>query len=50
MKYANKLGAKFSMVLGEDEINNNQAEIKNMETGEETEVALSEIADYFLKK
>ncbi len=41
MKYANKLGAKFSMVLGEDEINGNQAEIKNMETGETTTVALS---------
>ena len=41
MKYANKLGAKFSMVLGEDEINNNQAEIKNMETGETTCVALT---------
>lgn len=41
MKYANKLGAKFSMVLGEDEINNNQAEIKNMETGETTCVNLT---------
>ena len=34
MKYANKLGAKFSVVLGDDEITNNHAEIKNMETGE----------------
>ncbi len=41
MKYANKLGAKFSMVLGEDEINNNQAEIKNMETGETSTVVLT---------
>ncbi len=41
MKYANKLGAKFSMVLGEDEITANQAEIKNMDTGETTTVALT---------
>ena len=41
MKYANKLGAKFSMVLGEDEINNHQAEIKNMETGETSTVTLT---------
>lgn len=41
MKYANKLGAKFSMVLGEDEINGNQAEIKNMETGETSTVTLT---------
>ena len=41
MKYANKLGAKYSMVLGEDEITANQADIKNMETGETTSVALT---------
>ncbi|MBO5364946.1 MAG: histidine--tRNA ligase, partial [Clostridia bacterium] len=41
MKYANKLGAKYSMVLGEDEITAKQADIKNMETGETTSVALT---------
>ncbi len=41
MKYANKLGAKYSMVLGEDEITANQAELKNMETGESSSVALT---------
>ncbi len=34
MKYANKLGAKYSVVLGDDEIDNRRADIKNMETGE----------------
>ncbi len=41
MKYANKLGAKFSMVLGEYEISNHKADIKNMETGETVSVTLS---------
>lgn len=42
MKYADKIGAKFSMVIGENEINENKAILKNMETGEKTEVPLDE--------
>ena len=34
MKYANKLHAAYSLVLGEDEIAAGTAELKNMETGE----------------
>jgi histidyl-tRNA synthetase len=49
MKYANKLGAKHTVILGEDELNSNRARIKNMETGEQTEVALDAIAAYFIK-
>lgn len=40
MKYANKIGSRFSIVLGEDEINANSVEIKNMETGEVTTVTV----------
>lgn len=42
MKYADKIGAKFSMVIGENEINENKAILKNMKTGEKTEVPLDE--------
>ena len=49
MKYANKLGAKHTVILGENELNSNKANIKNMETGEQTEVALDAIAAYFTK-
>lgn len=42
MKYADKIGAKFSMVIGDEEIKNNKAILKNMETGEKTEVPLDE--------
>ncbi len=41
MKYANKLGAKFSMVLGEDEIQAGKGDIKNMQTGETCCVSLT---------
>lgn len=34
MKYANKIGAKYSIVLGEDEIKNGKAVLKNMKTKE----------------
>ena len=40
MKYANKLGAKFSIVLGDDEIDQHKADIKNMETGEAISIAI----------
>ncbi len=42
MKYADKIGAQFSVVIGDDEIANNKCKIKNMQTGEETEVNLND--------
>jgi len=50
MKYANKIGAKNTVIIGADELANNKANIKNMETGEQVEVALDRITDYFLNK
>ncbi|NLK27847.1 MAG: histidine--tRNA ligase [Clostridiales bacterium] len=48
MKYANKIGAKNTVIIGADELANNLARVKNMETGEQTEVTLDQIADLFL--
>ncbi len=47
MKYADKLGAQNTLVLGDNEIETGKAKIKNMETGEETEVSLDGIAKFF---
>ena len=41
MKFANKLGAKYSAVIGDDEIANNKINLKNMESGEQKEVSLT---------
>lgn len=41
MKYADKLGAKFNIVLGDNEIEKGVCKLKNMQTGEETEIALA---------
>ena len=42
MKYADKIGAKFSIVLGDNEIAQNKATLKNMKTGEQTEISLDD--------
>ena len=47
MKYANKIGAKNTVVLGSDELEKRVAVVKNMDTHEQTEVALDEIAGLF---
>ena len=47
MKYANKLGALNTVIIGSDELANGKAMVKNMTTGEQTEVLLDEIEKYF---
>lgn len=47
MKYADKLGAKNTLVLGDNEIEKGVAKIKNMATGKETEVSLDKILEFF---
>ncbi|MFI3206189.1 MAG: histidine--tRNA ligase [Clostridia bacterium] len=42
MKYASKIGAKYSIVIGEEELQNNTAEMKNMETGEKVKISIGE--------
>ncbi|HOJ12528.1 MAG TPA: histidine--tRNA ligase [Clostridiales bacterium] len=43
MKYADKLGAAFTVVIGDDEIDSNKAILKNMKTGEQKDVSLDSI-------
>ena len=45
MKYANKIGAKFTVVIGDDEIENDNAKLKDMAEGTETVIKLSEIVE-----
>ena len=41
MKYANKIGARYSMVIGDDDLKKGVAKVKNMETGESVELPLN---------
>ena len=41
MKYANKLGAAYTLILGDSEVESGRAQLRNMENGEQTEVELA---------
>lgn len=45
MKYADKIGAKYTLILGESELESQQAQLKNMTSGETTQVALATLCD-----
>lgn len=45
MKYADKIGALYTLVLGDDEIAANSAKIKNMLTGEVTDISLDNVCE-----
>lgn len=47
MKYADKLGAKFNVVIGDNEVEAKTAKLKNMQTGEETEINLETFVNGF---
>lgn len=49
MKYANKIGARHTLVLGDNEIESGIFKIKNMQTGEQTEIKDDDITDFFKK-
>jgi histidyl-tRNA synthetase len=41
MKYANKLGADYTLILGDSEIESGAAQLRNMKTSTQEEVTLS---------
>jgi histidyl-tRNA synthetase len=45
MKYANKLGAAYTAVIGEDEVASGELTLKNMSNSEQTKVRREELAD-----
>ncbi|MEG2456498.1 MAG: histidine--tRNA ligase, partial [Clostridia bacterium] len=49
MKYASKLPSKFTAILGETEILNGSAIIKNMQTGEGEDIAFDNFSEYIRK-
>ena len=47
MKYADKLDARYNIVIGDNEVNEGTAKLKDMTTGEETEIALDTFVSGF---
>lgn len=49
-KAADRLKVKYVLVLGEEELVNNQISVKNMETGDQEAVAIEELSEYLKGK
>lgn len=49
MRKANKMGAKYALILGEEEQQKREVTVKNMITGEEQKVPQAKIAEFLLK-
>ena len=47
MKDANRLKVKYSIIIGEEELKEKTVSIKNMETGNQEELSIDKIIDYF---
>ena len=46
MKYADRIGAKYIVVLGEDELKSRTAKLKRMSDGIEIKLNLAELENY----
>ena len=42
MKYADKIGARYSVIIGDDEISDGVLKLKNMQTGEKVTLPIDE--------
>jgi histidyl-tRNA synthetase len=43
MKYADKLGAKYTLIIGDSELESGKAQLKNMEKSEQREIEIDNI-------
>ncbi len=50
MKYADKITAKYVLILGDSEIESGRAVVKEMATSEQTEIALDDICGFIREK
>ena len=46
MKYADKLGVRFTMMIGDEELETGKATIKNMQSGERVEIKMDDLSAY----
>ena len=49
-KYADKIGAKLVLIVGEEELKNNSVNVKNMVAGKEETILMSELVTYVKKE
>jgi histidyl-tRNA synthetase len=46
MKYANKIHAAYTIIIGEDELARGEAQVRNMETKEQQSIPLTQVVAY----
>jgi histidyl-tRNA synthetase len=49
MKYADKLGARYALIIGDNEVESNKASLKDMKTGEFKDISLDTLIDRLVK-
>ena len=49
-KYADRLGAKYAVVIGDNELETGVATLKDMEKGEQSEVKFDDLIDELKKR
>ena len=50
MKYADKIGAKYTLILGDDELAAGKAQLRSMADSEQSEIALCDVVGRFAKQ
>ena len=50
MKQADRLNAKYTIVIGDQELDNNKIDVKEMSTGETKTIQLNEVVSFFNKE
>ena len=50
MREANRLNVKYSIIIGDDELQLRTAPIKNMDTGKQINTHMDKITNYFIQK
>lgn len=50
MKYADRLGCRYTLVIGDNEIDMGRASLKNMESGEQHEIELDKLSGFFTEE
>ena len=50
MKYADKIGAKYTLILGDSELESGKAQLKDMSQSSQEEIEISKIVDIILSK
>ena len=50
MREANKLNAKYTIIIGDNELHNKTVMIKNMLTSEQNQISINQVVNYFVQK